>query len=75
MLAGRRVSPQETGPETILPFCPMLRQGWTLLAVRDARLPDAVREARNHLLPALWTTFAQGGVEILRNSIQRGDFQ
>jgi caspase domain-containing protein len=75
MLAGRGATPQEAGPKTILPFCPMLRQGWSLLAVRDAHLPEAVHEARDHLLPALWTTFAQGGVEILRSSIKQGDFQ
>jgi hypothetical protein len=74
MLARRGVSPAETAAQTILPFCPMLRQGWSLLAVRDARLPDAVNAARDWLLPALWTTFAPEGVTILRDAIQRGDF-
>jgi hypothetical protein len=53
----------------------MLRQGWSLLGVRDARLPGAVREARNWLLPALWTTFAPQGVTILKDAIARGDFR
>jgi hypothetical protein len=75
MLAERGVGPRETGPQTILPFCPMLRQGWSLLGVRDARLPGAVREARNWLLPALWTTFAPQGVTILKDAIARGDFR
>jgi hypothetical protein len=75
MLAERGVGPRETGPQTILPFCPMLRQGWSLLGVRDARLPGAVREARSWLLPVLWTTFAPQGVTILKDAIARGDFR
>ena len=80
MLARRGVGPREAGPDPakdlpILPFCPMLRQGWSLLAVRDAQLPQAAREARNWLLPALWTTFAPHGVQLLRNAMERGEFQ
>jgi hypothetical protein len=75
MLGDRNVVPRETGPRTILPFCPMLRQGWSLLAVREAQLADAAREARDFLLPALWTTFAPEGVTILGQAIARGDFK
>lgn len=75
MLAERGVSPRETGPQTILPFCPMLRQGWSFVAVRDARLSEAVLAARDWLLPALWTTFAPEGVRLLRDAITRGDFR
>jgi hypothetical protein len=73
MLARRGVSPRETEPQTILPFCPMLRQGWPLLAVRNAQVPNAVQAARAWLLPALWTTFASEGVALLRQAIERGD--
>jgi len=59
----------------ILPFCPMLRQGWSLLAVQGAELPAAAREARDWLLPALWTTFAPEGVKLLREAMARGDFK
>ena len=75
MLGDRNVVARETGPPTILPFCPMLRQGWSLLAVREAQLADAAREARDFLLPALWTTFAPEGVTILGQAIARGDFK
>jgi len=80
MLARRGVGPREAGLDPakdlpILPFCPMLRQGWSLLPVRDAQLPPPAREARNWLLPALWTTFARQGVQLLRKAIERGEFQ
>ena len=80
MLARRAVRPHEVGPNdpdplAILPFCPMLRQGWSLLEVREAQLPDAVRQAQNWLLPALWSTFAPEGVELLRQAMLRGDFR
>jgi hypothetical protein len=80
MLARRNVRPRETGIGAvdelpILPFCPMLRQGWSLLAVQGAELPAAARKARDWLLPALWTTFAPEGVELLREAMARGDFK
>jgi hypothetical protein len=73
MLADRGVRPRETGPTPILPFCPMLRQGWALLAVREAEVPEPVRRARDWLLPALWTTFAPEGVQLLGQAIERGE--
>jgi hypothetical protein len=80
MLARRGVHPHEVGPNdpvplAILPFCPMLRQGWSLLDVQQAQLPAVVRQAQNWLLPALWSTFAPEGVELLRQAMLRGDFQ
>ncbi len=75
MLAERGVSPRETGPQTVLPFCPMLRQGWSFVAVCDARLSEVVLAARDWLLPALWTTFAPEGVRLLRDAIAKGDFR
>ena len=75
MLDQRGVSPRETGPQTILPFCPMLRQGWSFVAVRDARLSEVVLAARDWLLPALWTTFAPEGVRLLQDAIAKGDLR
>lgn len=80
MLARRGVRPRELGVGAagelpIVPFCPMLRQGWPLLSVRGVQLSDAARQAREWLLPALWTTFAREGVKLLHKAIERGDFQ
>jgi hypothetical protein len=80
MLARRGVHPHEMGPDgpdpfAVLPFCPIFHQGWSLLEVRQAGLQGVVRQARDWLLPALWSTFAPEGVKLLRGAMLRGDFQ
>lgn len=47
------------------PWMPMLTQGWMLLGKFSDAMPEPLRKARQYLLPALWTTFAPEGVEIL----------
>jgi hypothetical protein len=49
----------------IVPFCPMLSQGWNFLVATGARIPEPAREAGRHLRQALWTTFDPEGVGIL----------
>lgn len=76
MLARRGVVPSEAPAGgramPILPFCPMLRQGWALLPVRDAKLARVIESAHQWLLPGLWTTFAPEGVDFLRQVIDDG---
>lgn len=57
----------------IAPFCPMLTQGWSFLEPDQELIPAAVRQAGQHLVPALWTTFDSKGVDILWLSIKRGE--
>ena len=45
----------------------------SLMPVRDATVPEVVRQARQWLRPALWTTFAPEGVELLSKAIERGE--
>ncbi|OPY99272.1 hypothetical protein A5906_26490 [Bradyrhizobium sacchari] len=54
----------------VVPFCPMLTQGWQLLRVRDVALPENVQRARDSLRPALWTTFGPQGMEFINRAIQ-----
>jgi hypothetical protein len=49
----------------LVPFCPMLSQGWPLLRVQRAVLPEAVREAGEYRRASLWTTFERRGMDIL----------
>lgn len=64
MLAGRLPSRLNGRTLGIAPFCPMLTQGWALLA-DDESLPAPVRAARRHLVPGLWTTFTEEGFQVL----------
>lgn len=58
--------------ERTVPFCPMLSQGWGLLRVKGVRLRPAVEKARDHLRPALWTTFGPAGMNILIKAFEDG---
>lgn len=54
------------------PWMPMLTQGWMLLGRFSEAMPAPLRKARKYLMPALWTTFAPEGVEILRRGMFGG---
>jgi hypothetical protein len=66
-LTGRRI---EDPLSAVVPFCPMLTQGWQLLRVREVTLSDDVQRARDNLRPALWTTFGPRGMEFIGRAIQ-----
>jgi len=66
-LNGLRI---ESLADRVVPFCPMLTQGWQLLRVREVNLPEDVQRARDNLQPALWTTFGPQGMESIVKAIQ-----
>jgi hypothetical protein len=53
----------------LVPFCPMLAQGWNLLRAKGVRLSGEIEQARDHLQGALWTTFDSEGMTIIRNAL------
>ena len=55
----------------VVPACPMLSQGWAILGDRKELLSPSMREAAQHLLPSLWTTFAARSIELLFGAWQR----
>lgn len=57
------------------PMLPMLTQGWALLGNHEKSIPPALLEARNHLIPSLWTTFTKEGIDILERAIQSGEIK
>lgn len=67
--------PVATGESGVFPFCPVLRQGWELLRVKQARLAEAVLAARPHLLTSFITTFSTPGVEVIADAVERGELQ
>lgn len=60
---------------TLLPFCPMLSQGWALLRVLGGDMPAAVREASFHRRASLWTTFNSAGADIIFGAARNGDLK
>jgi hypothetical protein len=56
----------------VAPFCPMLAQGWNLLRVKRMKVPAAVVEASDYLLPALWTTFNPRGMDLILRAVREG---
>lgn len=55
---------------TIAPFCPMLSQGWGLLRIANVDLPQKIEQARDHIKPALWTTFSPAGMNLVMETIE-----
>jgi hypothetical protein len=55
-------------PLNYSPWLPMLTQGWFLLGKFESAIPTPIKEARNFLIPGLWTTFHADGIEILRKA-------
>jgi hypothetical protein len=65
-LSGRRI----TDANEVVPFCPMLTQGWQLLRVKDVSLMEQVERARADMRQALWTTFGPKGMDSIFSAIQ-----
>lgn len=55
---------------SVVPFCPMLTQGWELLRVKGVVVPPVLSLARNHLKPCLWTTFKDTGWPLIRDNLK-----
>ena len=72
MLAGALSGRRLDDPNGPVPFCPMLSQGWSLLRVKDVRLPQNIGEARDHVRAGLWTTFDREGMQIVENALREG---
>ena len=54
----------------VLPFVPMLSQGWALLGANRVRLHPALDELRYRVQDSLWSLYDKPGVEMLRRSMQ-----
>lgn len=70
MLAGVLSAREANQSSRVVPFCPMLSQGWGWLRVRGVSLRPELEKARDHLRPALWTTFDKTGMEIIEGLIR-----
>lgn len=56
----------------VVPFCPMMTQGWNYLQTRGIKVPEVVERARRYLLPSPWTAFSREGMDILMAELWAG---
>lgn len=57
----------------IVPFAPMLSQGWTLLGAHRVGLHPALNDIERTMRNSLWTLFDGAGLDRLREALQTGD--
>jgi hypothetical protein len=60
-------------PLPVVPCCPMLTQGWSLLGSRNVTLPAALADAWQDLRRSLWTTFEPARMASILAAIDRGE--
>lgn len=65
-LLNRQISPQDN----IVPFFPLLSQGWALLGANRVRLHPALVGIETYLRDSLWALFDPAGLNILRQAMQ-----
>jgi hypothetical protein len=64
LLAGTDL-PSPGNRRRVVPFCPMLSRGWSLLRVKNVSLLPGLLEARNSMRESLWTSFRAPGMKII----------
>jgi hypothetical protein len=55
---------------SLVPFTPLLAQGWALLTPDNPHYLPLHERLRGHLLPALWTTYTAEGLALARSILQ-----
>jgi hypothetical protein len=58
-----------TEVRALVPFSPMLNQGWQFLGVRNVTLAPSLAAVQGHVLPSLWTTFDPEGMSIVKGEL------
>ncbi|MGB8420853.1 caspase family protein [Paraburkholderia sp.] len=71
MLAGALSGRGLGGPDGPFPCLPMLSQGWSLLRVRNVRLPEELLHVRDYLRPGLWTTVSEEGMKLVEAALRK----
>src|SRR5262249_39202329 len=74
-MLARKITQRPPYDPPIVPFCPMLTQGWNLLRARGVDLPKVIGDAQAELEPALWTTFKPARIEAIVHAIKQGEIQ
>jgi hypothetical protein len=72
-MLARKISEDRRSSALVVPFCPMLTQGWNLLRSRGVSLPSVLDDSQDELESALWTTFKPNRVQAIFAACQRGE--
>jgi hypothetical protein len=56
----------------VVPFCPMLSQGWYYLRPRRMKLPRILESAQDELIQSLWTTFNEKHMRRISRALSDG---
>lgn len=57
----------------VVPFVPMVAQGWDLVEAAGVRLHPKLDRVRTRVSDSLWSLFDREGVAVLRNVLQSGE--
>jgi hypothetical protein len=71
-MLGRLLTDKSPASKAVVPFCPLLTQGWGMLRVLRIEMPPLVSSAQAHLTGSLWTTFKPAGIEMIMAGLQQG---
>jgi hypothetical protein len=71
-MLARKISSAPPFEIPVVPFCPMLTQGWNLLRARNILLPPALADAQDDLEGGLWTTFNPRRTQFILDAIHDG---
>jgi hypothetical protein len=71
-MLSRRIGEQPISLSGVVPFCPVLTQGWNLLRSRGIVLPKILDDAQDELASSLWTAFKPRRAELILGTISRG---
>jgi hypothetical protein len=73
-LLGRRLVGRSIDPNAnIVPFVPLLSQGWALLRAHRIRLHPALDGIEATMRDSLWSLFTDEGVTKLREAMESGE--
>jgi len=72
LLARGGIASTDLRDGQVVPFCPLLTQGWNFLRARRVALPTILEDAQDELEPALWTTFKPARARLILDAIKGG---
>ena len=59
----------------VVPFVPLLAQGWSLLGANQVRLHPALNGIERTMLDSVWSLFNSTGLDMLQRALRTGDVQ